>query len=471
MLDLTKLCDIELEQALLGSFFLKPALVSELASIVMPEHFFEPMHQQLYGKMLQLAGEGRALTPATIEPYFAAEERIGTLTVPQYLGRLLASATGTLNAPEYARLVREYAARRALREGGLRAQQLAADMELSPAAAASEAISDLDKIVSASGLVRQSRCTASEAADKLIYDLKNGDGQTLVPSGLADLDDAIGGFGRGEYHILAGRPSMGKTALAGCLALNAARRGFGTMFFSLEMRTDTLMARMFSDLVYNSTTPIPYRDILRHKANRKHPSLNEHQLWRLEEARESFSKMPMVIDDQSALSVADMAVRARRQAAKFAEKGIDLQLVIIDHKDFIKPSNRYGGNKVAETGEISAALKSMFKELNVAGLLLCQLSREVEKRENKRPSLSDLRWAGDLEQDADLVMFAYREAYYLERTKCDDKSEEAERIEMLESCQNNFETVISKQRNGPCKTVDLLANMPNNAIRNLLKQQ
>ena len=469
MLDSSHLHHMETEQALLGAFFLKPALVTETASLVAPEDFFEPLHGKIHGTMMRFAGEGRAITIDTVGPFFAHEPPINELTPRQYFGRLAAASASLKAAPDYARIVREFAVRRALHEAGTLAQQLAGDMERTPAQAAAETASELDSIVTGAKLARQTRLDVAEAADKLLDALENGSEQIPVPTGLADLDRAMGGFTQGDYHILAGRPSMGKTALAGAFALNAARRGFGTMFFSLEMRTETVMARIFSDLVYNSTTPIPYRDILRHKADPQRKFLNEHQIWRLKEAREIFERMPLVIDDQSNLSVSEIAARGRRQAVAFEEKGFALQLVVIDHKDFIRSSGRYAGNKVEENREISAALKSMFKELNIAGLLLCQLNRENEKRANKRPDLPDLQGSGAFEQDADLALFAYREAYYLESTRLDDPDAEGERMATLDKCANNLEVIIAKQRNGPRQPVDLWANMANNAIRNKLR--
>lgn len=469
MSDTQHLQSVETEQALLGAMLVKPALAQEISAIVGADHFSDPLHSRIFATMSRLSSEGRAVTPETLAPYFAGDANVGAFTVRQYFGRLAAAVKSLLAAPELARTVRELAVRRELHGAGLLAQQFAGDMERTPAEAAAAAIAALDGIVAGAHLARKTRVDAIDAADRLLYDIENGCGELPVPTGLADLDSAIGGLYPGEYHILAGRPSMGKTALAETFALNAARRGFGTMFFSLEMRTETIMARMMSDLVYNSQTPVPYRDILRHKADPQRMFLNEHQIWRLKEAREHFERMPLVIDDQSNLSAAEISARARRQASRFREKGFDLKLVVIDHKDFVRAGSRYTGNKVAETGEISASLKSMFKELGVAGLLLCQLSRDVEKRDNKRPDLPDLRWAGDLEQDADVVMFSYRESYYLERGRLDDASAEADRQDALDKCRRNFEVIIGKQRNGPRMTVDLWADMANNAIRNKLK--
>lgn len=464
---MSELCSIEAEQALLGAFFMRPALLASLASIIEPKHFSEYLHQRIAAVMIQVHAEGGAITPVTLAPHFAFEEKIGDLTVAQYFGRLTAAAV-TLNAAPYARLVRDFSVRRELYAASVRAQQLAADMERTPAQAAVDAVMAFDGIVSAAHLSRKTLQTAEDAASSLVADLDREEGEPPVPTGFADLDNVIGGFTRGDYHILAGRPSMGKTAIGGAFILNAARHGIGTMFFSLEMRTPSVMARMFSDMLYNRDTPVPYRDILRHRANPKRWRLNDHQLYRIREAKAQFDSLPLVIDDQSSLSVAEIGARVRRQAAKWEEIGIDLQFVAIDHKDFIRPDDRYSGQKEAETAQISASLKSMFKELNIAGLLLCQLNRDVEKRDNQRPDLHDLRGSGALEQDGDLIMFPYREAYYLEK-RLDDPGEDAERLSALRFCEHNLEMGIAKQRNGERTTVDLWVDMANNAIRNKLK--
>jgi replicative DNA helicase len=241
MTELSHLCGMEAEQALLGAFFMKPLLVTELASIIEPKHFSEPLHQRIHETMVRLVGEGTALTPITLGSHFAVEEKINDFTVPQYFGRLAAAAS-TLNAAPYARLVRELFVRRKLHKAGIRAQQLAGDMERTPAQAAADAVMEFDGIVGAAHLSRMTVHHVSDAAAELIGDLDREEGEPPVPTGLIDLDNAIGGFTRGDYHILAGRPSIGKTALAGAFFLNAARRGYGTMFFSLEMQSQCLPA-------------------------------------------------------------------------------------------------------------------------------------------------------------------------------------------------------------------------------------
>jgi replicative DNA helicase len=463
-MDDSHLRQIAAEQALLGALFIKPSLAGELPGL-QSEHFSEPLHQRIYGVMLRLASEGRALTPVTMAPFFANEEKVGEFTVAQYFGRLAAAAVTVHGAGAYSRIVQEFAVRRQLFHLAGKAQQVAGDMERTPAQAAADIAGLIDGVVTSAQLTRNTLSSAEEAAGQLLDELEFGQGEKPVPTGFADLDHEIGGLIRGEYHILGGRPSMGKTALGGGIVKNAAMAGAGTMFFSMEMKTRAVVARMISDMVYNADTPIPYSRILKHRADPSRGWLNGHEIYRLRDAHSKFKQMPLAIDDQSSLSVAEIGARIRRQAAKFEERGVELVLVVIDHKDFIRAATRYSGNKVAETAEISAGLKSLFKELNVAGLLLCQLTRETDKKDNKRPELSDLLWSGALEADADLVSFVYRQVYYLEHKRFDEDQEEENRLKTVEVCKNDLELILAKHRNGERKIIDLFASMPSNAIR------
>lgn len=256
---------------------------------------------------------------------------------------------------------------------------------------------------------------------------------------------------------------MGKTAFGAAIMLNAARAGAGVMMFSLEMSRTALAARCLSEAVWNRDTPIPYADILNER-------INETQKDRLHNASQKFESLPIEIDDQGGLTVSEISARARQQAAKFERAGQKLGLVLIDHLGKVRASKRYAGNLVAETGEVSNALANLGKELDVAIIALHQLNRAVEGREDKHPQLSDLRASGDVEQDADLVGFLYRPSYYLERMKFEDKDQEKKRKEKLETKKYELELIIAKQRNGPCITIDLFADMANNAIRNAAKK-
>jgi replicative DNA helicase len=191
--------------------------------------------------------------------------------------------------------------------------------------------------------------------------------------------------------------------------------------------------------------------------------------WRLREAAARFKKLPIKIDDQAQLTVSEIGVRARRYAAELERVGKRLDLVIVDHLGIAKPSTRYAGNKTNETGEISGALAALAKQLNCHVIAACQLNRDVEGRDVKRPQLSDLRNSGDIEQDGHIVTFLYRPAYYLERAKHDDPDKEAARIASLAVLENNLEFIVAKNRNGPIGTVECFVDIANNAVRNLVR--
>lgn len=471
MLDLSHLCGMEAEQALLGAVLIRPQLLASMGALVAAD-FYEPLHGEIFAAAGKLHGEGRPVTPVTLAPFFLNAEPVGDLSVAQYLGRLLASATTTINAPEYAKIVADFSARRALATAADKLKQLAGDHGSSVAQIASEAVSDLDVILSGARALRPSYATGGAWAAELVEDLLNGSGAPPVPSGFADLDRAIGGFRRGEQHLIAARPSIGKTAMGVQLMLNAAKAGYPVHVFSLEMGAKQgIMSRCLSSYLFSRMSgAVPYVDILRHLAAPERGILGDAELNRLTDAAADFSKLPFDIDDQPNLTVAEISSRVRQRSGRLKYAKHDTALVIVDHMGRVKPSGRYSGNKTAEVGEISGSLAAMAKNLDVALMTLCQLNRGAEALENKRPGLANLRDSGEIEQDADLVLFLFRASYYLERARENNVDAEEDRKVALENCRHDFEVIIGKQRSGPCITVDLWADMANNAIRNMQKR-
>ena len=454
---------VEVEQGVLGAVFFRPENIDELAGGLEPEHFYEPLHGDIFALMRKLREEGRAVTPLTLAPYFEGAEPVGQLSVKQYLGRLLSAAT-TAHAKEYAKTVREFAERRKLADLGNRLRTLAADHLASVSQIASETIGELDSVISSARPNHTAtQASIGDSVCTLIEDLENGHADKPITTGLKDLDRVIGGWRRGEYAIVAARPSMGKSAFAAETMLSAARAGHGVMIFSLEMTKKALAARCLSSTVYSRDAEIPYSDILNER-------VTESQRRRLFDAASLFHGLPIEIEDQGGLTVSEIASKSRRQASRFEQDGKKLDLLIIDHLGKVRASKRYAGNLVAETGEVSNALASLGKELNVAMLVLHQLNRAVEGRTDKHPELSDLRNSGDIEQDADTIGFLYRPAYYLERSKIDDKVEDAARLDTLEIRRNELEIIIAKNRSGPCTTCECFVDIASNKIGNLNKE-
>jgi replicative DNA helicase len=275
---------------------------------------------------------------------------------------------------------------------------------------------------------------------------------------LVDLDRALGGWHRKELTIIAARPSMGKSALLFSAFRLAARKGTASLIFSMEMPTEMVTRRMLSDAVWNRDTPIPYVKMLR-------GSLSEIEVARLAAVSPKIEGLPIAIDDQAGLTVSEIRSRAKRHMERLDAAGQRLDVIVIDHLGKIRASDRYAGNKVHEMGEKTAALAEMAKDLNVAVVAAHQLNRGVEGRDNKRPTLADLRDSGNIEEDAETVMFLYRPAYYLERTREDGFEREDARKEKLIACQHDLEVILAKNRNGACQTIEFFIDLPSNVVR------
>jgi replicative DNA helicase len=253
---------------------------------------------------------------------------------------------------------------------------------------------------------------------------------------------------------------MGKTALAVCIAGTTSKAGEPTFFSSLEMGDISLSTRSLADRAFERNRPIPYYDI----AN---GTLNDAQAQRVIEAARQQREWPLKIDPAPGLTVSQIAARARRHKQTLERQGLRLGPVIVDHMHIVRPSNRYSGARVNEVGEISAALKALAKELDVPVIALAQLSRALENRDDKRPTMADLRDSGTIEQDADAIIFVYREAYYLERSTGANAEQEAIRVDRLIDAKDQLEAIVAKQRNGPTGTVHLFCNIACNAVRDL----
>jgi len=448
--------NIETEQALIGAILVQPDRLQDIAGILEPEHFYEPLHGQIFAAIRSLAADGRVVSPITVAPIFEDADPIGELTVPKYINRLFDCVVWTLTVRQYADVVKDLANRRALSDHATRLKQLAEDKAVDVAASATDGIKGLEDVIAESRHGRQTHQSLASGVKSLIAGF--GKRPPAVPTSLADLDRIVH-LRRGEYAILAGRPSMGKSAIAIQIMLNAAASGYGVGMFSLEMTADQLSARCLSSFLWSRHSSIPFSMVLNGK-------IPDGRLESLQNAAAKFESLPIEIDTQESLTVSQIASRARQQAVRFERDGRKLGLVIVDHLGKIKPSKRYAGNLVNETGEISAGVAAMAKELDVPVLALHQLNRAVESREEKRPQLSDLRNSGDIEQDADVVMFAYRDAYYLERTKFSDEEAESRRVAMLEDAQSELEIIIAKNRSGPCDVVEFFADIACNKILN-----
>lgn len=456
--------DIELEQAILAKVLIDNPSMDLLASVT-PNDFYDEVHQALFAAMSEQWAEERAINLSTLKSVLENIQNIAPDVTPIEYIRRLTTFGDSRNTADLAVTLRELANRRRLIAAAIDLQNTARSLTVKVSDAASMAVSALDEILSHSRAGRVTRATADEAFRRALDELTRDDSGELIPTGLASLDEALGGWRRRQFAVLAGRPSMGKTAVATSAMLRTARAGVGVLYFSLEMPTTALAARCLSDLAWRSDRQVPYAAALSKR-------ITDEQIAALGEAAAYWSCLPIAIDDQRGLTMAEIAARTRAEAQRFERDGKSLGLVIVDHLGLIRPSGRYAGNKVQETGEISDALATLAKDQNVAVLALHQLNRGTEARDNKRPTLADLRNSGDIEQDADVVCFAFREAYYLERQKYDPGSqEELQRLAELEAREHTLEILIAKNRNGPTKAVTLFCDMASNVIRDLARER
>jgi len=446
---------IELEQEVLGAALINSAF-EVIERAVSAGDFSEHLHSQLFETFAAVHASQGIITPAIVIASMGGDAStivFEDVTLGQYIARLAAEACLPRNAAAYAKQIREFSNRRkllAMAESmsiGVKANQSAADI-------AGAGIELLDEIASQASAGSTPQVSIREANDKSLarmqHAMQNPGKLAGISWGLKELDSKTGGLKRGEMLVLAGRPGMGKTALACCIARQTASAGEPTFFASLEMGDASLSDRILADVAYERRSPIPYYSI----AN---GTLNDTKAERVVEAARRQREWPLTIDPAPGLTVSQIAARARSYSQALERQGRRLGLVIVDHMHIVRPSNRYSGACVNEVGEISAALKGLAKDLDVPVLALAQLSRQVESRDDKRPTMADLRDSGTIEQDADAIIFVYRDAYYLERENAP--------VDLLLDAKDQLEVIIAKQRNGPVGTVKLFCDIACNAVR------
>jgi replicative DNA helicase len=457
--------NLEAEQALLGAILVNNEAHDRVSGFLEPHHFYDPLHQQIYETAAKLIANGKQATPITLKTFFETAEPIdATLTVSQYLGRLAANAATIINARDYGRTIYDLATRRQLIVIGEDMVNTAYDspVDFPPKEQIEEAETRLFSLAETGkyGQGFSSFSSALTAAVEMANAAYQRDGGLSgIATALKALDGKMGGLQPSDLIILAGRPSMGKTALVTNIAFNIARArarslrdrpelspsdpahdGAVVGFFSLEMSAEQLATRIMSE-----QAGIPSEKIRR-------GMIDEVEFKRLVEASQEMASLPLFIDQTGGISIAQLAARARR-----LKRQQGLGLIIIDYLQLLTGSARRSSeNRVQEVSQITTSMKALAKELNVPIIALSQLSRAVENREDKRPQLADLRESGSIEQDADVVMFVYREEYYIERTKpAEGTPEFASWKAEMERAHGRAEVIIGKQRHGPVGTVDL----------------
>lgn len=451
---------LEIEQAVLGAI-LHPspnadATFGRVAAILDRDDFAEEIHRRIYDVAAALTNEGRPANIVLIKPHLG-EHDLGGMTTAQYLARLCAERASDATLDQFARAIREAADMRRLVEAAqMTVQQACAGaVGVKPSRLAADLIERADSIAMrdvSPGMRRVSIGQAGRAALAEVAERKAGKPSRGVLTGIDEIDGMIGALEPGHGSILAGRPSMGKTAVAVQIGYSVAKAGGGVLGVSLEMGAMPLAQRVLSLVTAHSGHGVPYSFVAKGQIT----DADEGALYR---ASEAIDLLPFEIEPQPGMNVSQIVVKARQVKKMFEGRGIPLRLVIVDHIGLVRPSSRYSGNRVLEVGEISAALHGLARELDVHVMMLCQLNREVEKRADKRPQLSDLRDSGDLEQNADIVFGAYRESYYLENSG--DPADAAKALDL----ENEMELAVLKNRQGPRGTAKLYANMACNVVR------
>ena len=439
--------NIEAEQSVIGSVLLSNEIFDEVNTIISNKNFYDPMHQKIFSAIESLIYKGMLANPITLKNYFENEK--DEINVPEYLVKITKFSTSARQAIEYSKIIYDMYVRRELIKISETTIDIAKLNDLENTG--QKIIENSEKLLfdlAEKGSFNSSIVKFDEAM-KLTIEMasnayKNEEGIVGVPTGLRDIDDRLGGLHQSDLIIIAGRPSMGKTALATNIAFNAAsklqdkQKKSSVAFFSLEMSSEQLSTRILAE-----QARIKSNDIRRGK-------ISEEQFDKFIETSKNISELPLFIDETPAISVAALSNRARR-----IKRIHGLDLVVVDYIQLMRAVNTKDG-RVQEISEITQGLKALAKELAVPVVALSQLSRAVEQRDDKKPLLSDLRESGSIEQDADVVMFVYREAYYLERKEPRPATvEHAEWQAKMNEVSNLAEVIIGKQRHGPTGNVSL----------------
>ena len=451
--------NIEAERGLLGAILVNNDAFYRVSDFLEPKHFFAPIHQTIYETAGSLIRAGKLATPVTLKTFVPADTDIGGMTVSQYLARLAAEATTIINALDYGRTTYEQALRRDLIHIGEDMVNVAYDapVDFAPRAQIEDAERRLYELAESGrydgGFQKFSQ--AMKIALDMAANAYRRDGKLSgVATGLRDLDSKMGGLQPSDLIIVAGRPGMGKTALATNIGYNIAKayqselqpdgtkktvNGGIVGFFSCEMSAEQLATRILAE-----QTSIASSNIRR-------GGITESDFEKIRNHKIELEHLPLYVDETGGLSISQLTARARRLKR---QRGLDV--LIVDYIQLLQGSGKRADNRVQEVTEITTRLKALAKELNVPIIALSQLSRQVENRDDKRPQLADLRESGSIEQDADVVMFVFREEYYLQNKEPRPGTPEYEKWQLeMSLVHGKAEVIIGKQRHGPTGTVEL----------------
>ncbi len=440
--------NIEAEQALIGSVLVNNDIIDEISNIINEKEFYDPLHSKIYELIQKLHNKGMIANPITLKNSFETEDSLTEVGGTEYLVKLTRFSSSVKQCIDYAKIIHEKFVKRELVKISENLSEESMDDSLETSG--EDIIQNTEKLLfdlAERGAFSQSYSEFGKALDLTLEmatnAMKNDQGIVGIPTGLTDLDERLGGLHKSDLVIIAGRPSMGKTALATNIAFYAAKKNSDAnrksvvAFFSLEMSSEQLSTRIVSE-----QSRIKSNDIRRGR-------ITDEEMNRLIETSRNIHELPMLIDETPAITIATLSNRARR-----IKRLHGLDLIVVDYIQLMSAGSRRYDGRVQEISEITQGLKALAKELNVPVLALSQLSRAAEQRDDKRPQLSDLRESGSIEQDADVVMFVYREEYYLERKEPKLGSiEHAEWQSKMNEILGSADIIIGKQRHGPTGNV------------------
>ena len=440
--------NIEAEQAVIGSILVSNDIFDEISTIVSSDNFYDPMHQKIFNAIHGLIFKGMLANPITLKNYF--EDEKDDLNIPEYLVKITKFSTSVRQAVEYSKIIYDMFVRRELIKISEQTMDNAKLTELDSSGqtiieSTEKSLFDLaEKGSSNSNLVKFDEAM-KQTIEMASAAYKNEEGIVGVPTGLRDLDDKLGGLHQSDLIIIAGRPSMGKTSLATNIAFNAAQKlqdsgkKSSIAFFSLEMSSEQLSTRIISEQARISSNDI------------RRGRISDEQFDKFLETSKNIAELPLYIDETPAISIAAMSNRARR-----IKRLHGLDMIVVDYIQLMRGTTFNKDGRVQEISQITQGLKAIAKELGVPVVALSQLSRQVEQRDDHKPQLADLRESGSIEQDADVVMFVYREGYYLQRKEPREATvEHAEWQAKMNEVAHLAQIIIGKQRHGPIGNVTL----------------
>jgi replicative DNA helicase len=440
--------ETDAELTLLGSLFAEPGAFEKFEGEISANWFSDQFLRYLFESAQKIVADGNKISGQAI--IGRMPEDCGGITRTQlYAGAMRAALPVSMLGGILA-TVKDRWARRSLIEASQIIGGDALRFDADPYLVASDAVLALDTINASRH--RREGGTIASASDALLASLDRPEALRGATTGLVALDHKLNGYRAGQLYVIAGRPGMGKSAFMCSSLRRTAGYGYGVAIFSLEMTEEEIAARTIADTQDDPGAP-GFGDILTGKLS---PEARKHAA----EAAERLRDIPLHIDASPRLTFSEIAGRARQFKAKLEAQGQFLSVLCIDHMGLVTPSDRYRGNKVAEAGEVSGAARALAKELDCCVILLCQLSREVEKRDDKKPVMADLRWSGEIEQDAHVVAFLYRPHYYLNSDPNADPY-------MVQGAKFSLDFLIRKNRNGETGDVPLWCSIAHSMVRDM----